>query len=106
MNSFSRREFLRAGAGGLATTTIFGAGFASLSARVLGLPAGLQLYTVKDELAKDFDGTLRKVAAIGYKEVEAAGFYDKSASEFRKSIEGAGLTLPAGHYSLQELLQG
>jgi sugar phosphate isomerase/epimerase len=106
MNSFSRREFLKASAGSLAATTLLGAGFAPLSARLLGLPAGLQLYTVKDELAKDFDGTLKKVAAIGYTEVEAAGFYDRSAADFRKSIESAGLTLPAGHYSLQELLQG
>jgi sugar phosphate isomerase/epimerase len=109
MNPFSglsRREFLRASAGGFAAATIFGAGFAPLSANVLGLPAGLQLYTVKDELAKDFDGTLQKVAAIGYKEVEAAGFYNKTAAEFRKSIESAGLTLPAAHYSLEELLQG
>jgi len=109
MNPFSelsRREFLRASAGSFAAATIFGAGFAPLSANALGLPAGLQLFTVQDELAKDFDGTLRKVAAIGYKEVEAAGFYDKTAAEFRKSIENAGLILPSGHYSLQELLQG
>src|SRR5882672_2580366 len=59
-----------------------------------------------DELAKDFDGTLKKVGAIGYKEVEAAGFYNKSAAEFRKSIEGAGLTIPSAHYSLQDLLDG
>jgi len=104
MHAFSRREFLKAGAGGLATAVVFGAGLTS--AGVLGLAPGLQLYTVMDELSKDFDGTLRKVAAIGYKEVEAAGYYDKSAAEFRKSIEGAGLSLPAGHHSLQELLQG
>lgn len=106
MNSFSRREFLRAGAGGLTACSLLGPSVASLSARVLDLPAGLQLYTVKNELAKDFDSTLRKVAAIGYKEVEAAGYYKKSAADFRRSIESAGLNLPAGHYSLQELLEG
>jgi len=77
-----------------------------LSARPFGQPVGIQLYTVKDELAKNFDGTLKKVAAIGYKEVEAAGFYNKSASEFRKAVEGAGMTIPSAHYSLQELLEG
>ena len=106
MNSFSRRQFLKAGAGGIAASTILGPARGLLNARVLGLPAGIQLYTVKDELAKDFDGALKKVAAIGYKEAEAAGFYKKSAASFRKSIEDAGLTLPAAHYSLQELLQG
>src|SRR5215475_6937215 len=106
MSSFSRREFLKAGTGGIVAGTIWGAACASAGARVLGLPAGIQLYTVKDELAKDFDGTLKRVAAIGYKEVEGAGFYKKSAASFRKSIEDAGLTLPAAHYSLQELLGG
>src|SRR5262249_23884967 len=106
MSSFCRREFLKTGARGIAATTIFGSSCGLLNARVLGLPAGIQLYTVTDELAKVFDGTLKKVAAIGYREVEAAGFYNKSAPSFRKSIEDAGLTLPAGHYSLQELLQG
>jgi len=106
MSFFSRREFLKAGAGGIAASTVFGPACGLLNARVLGLPAGIQLYTVKDELAKDFDGTLKRVAAIGYKEVEAAGYYKKSASSFRKSIEDAGLTLPAAHYSLQELLGG
>jgi len=68
------------------------------------LPLGLQLFTVQGELEKDFNGTLEKVAAIGFKQVEAAGFYEKSAAEFRKSVESAGLTLPSSHYSLQELL--
>ena len=103
---FSRRNFLRAGASGIAAATFSAKWIRSLSANPLGLPVGLQLYTIKDELAKDFDGTLRKVAAIGYKEVEAAGYYKKSATEFRKSIEGAGLKLPTAHYSLQDLLDG
>src|SRR5262249_35086413 len=106
MSSFSRREFLKTGARGIAATTVFVPGFGLRYARVLGLPAGIQLYTVKNELAKDFDGTLKKVAAIGYREVEAAGFYRKSAASFRKSIEDGGLALPAAHYSLQELLEG
>src|SRR5262249_46527337 len=106
MSSFSRREFLKTGARGIAATTVFVPASGLLNARVLGLPAGIQLYTVKNELAKDFDGTLKKVAAIGYREVEAAGFYRKSAASFRKSIEDGGLALPAAHYSLQELLEG
>jgi sugar phosphate isomerase/epimerase len=102
MSNFSRREFLKAGATGAAAAL----SPTWLSARPFDKPVGIQLYTVKDELAKDFNGTLKKVAAIGYKEVEAAGFYNKSAAEFRKSIEGAGLTVPSAHYSLQDLLDG
>jgi sugar phosphate isomerase/epimerase len=103
MSDFPRREFLKTGAA-LAAATALSPNWPS--ARPFHLPVGIQLYTVKEELAKDFDGTLKKVAAIGYKEVEAAGFYGKSASEFRKSIEAAGLTIPSAHYSLQDLLDG
>jgi len=102
MPDFPRRKFLKTGAA-LAAAAVSPTW---LSARPLGRPVGIQLFTVKDELAKDFDGTLKKVGAIGYKEVEAAGFYNKSAAEFRKSIEGAGLTIPSAHYSLQDLLDG
>src|SRR5215813_6295161 len=102
MSDFSRREFLKAGA----TAAVVAAISPSLlSAQPFGHPVGIQLFTVKDELAKDFDGTLKKVGAMGYKEVEAAGYYGKSATSFRKSVEDAGLTLPAAHYSLQDLLK-
>lgn len=97
---------MKTGAAGIAATAFLSKGMAPLAAFPLGLPVGLQLYTVRAELSKDFDGTLRKVAAIGYKEVEAAGYYKKTAADFRKSIQNAGLTLPAGHYSLQDLLDG
>src|SRR5215475_7286544 len=103
MTDFSRRDFLKAGATA-ATVAAFSPSL--LSARPNGHPVGIQLFTVKDELAKDFDGTLKKVGAIGYKEVEAAGFYNKSAKEFRKSVEAAGMTVPSAHYSLQELMDG
>ena len=81
MPEFPRREFLKTSAALAAAAAVSPAW---LSARPLGRPVGIQLYTVKDELAKDFDGTLKKIAAIGYKEVEAAGFYERSAAEFRK----------------------
>src|SRR5580765_8350602 len=103
MFDIPRREFLKTGAAVAAAATLAPNW---LSASPFGLPVGIQLYTVKDELAKDFDGTLGKVAALGYKEVEAAGFYSRSAAQFRKSIEGAGLSIPSAHYSLQDLLEG
>jgi sugar phosphate isomerase/epimerase len=104
MTTMSRREFAGSGA-----ACVFAAAGGPLarwsaaappSAKVLGL----QLFTVQAELGKDFNSTLRKVAAIGYKQVEAAGFYEKSAVDFRKAIESVGLVLPSCHYSMQELL--
>lgn len=52
---------------------------------------GLQLYTVRDALAKDLPGTLKKLAAIGYKYVELPGFNDVSPAEWDKQLKAAGL---------------
>jgi sugar phosphate isomerase/epimerase len=70
------------------------------------LPIGLQLYTVREQLQKDFDGTLKQVAAAGYQEVEMAGFCNRSAGEVKRSLEGAGLSCPSAHYPLVELMAG
>ncbi len=59
---------------------------------------GLQLYTVRGELKKDFDGTLAKVAATGYKEVEFATDYGgHSPKEVRALLDKDGLTSPSAH---------
>lgn len=94
---FSRRQFL-------ATTGMTaGSAFLALrgSTRAWAAPskyaAGIQLYTVNEPLTKDPRGTLTKLAAIGYREVEAAGFANLSAAEFRKLIDGAGLHCPSAH---------
>jgi sugar phosphate isomerase/epimerase len=58
---------------------------------------GLQLYTVRDQLKADFDGTLAKVAAIGYEEVEFAGYFDHSPKDVRAAIARHGLVSPACH---------
>ena len=47
---------------------------------------GMQLYTVRDAMAKDFDGTLAKVAALGYKEVEFAGYFDKTPQQVKAAL--------------------
>src|SRR5262245_17192431 len=58
---------------------------------------GLQLYTVRTDLEKDFDGTLAKVAAIGYKEVEFAGYFGRSPQQVRDALRAHGLASPAAH---------
>src|SRR5262245_60600238 len=58
---------------------------------------GVQLYTVRTDLEKDFDGTLAKVAALGYKEVEFAGYFGKSPQQVRDALKKHGLTSPAAH---------
>jgi sugar phosphate isomerase/epimerase len=58
---------------------------------------GLQLYTVRDQMKADFDGTIAKVAAIGYKEVEFAGYFGRTPAQVRAVIDRNGLTSPSCH---------
>jgi len=84
---------------------------ATLLTRRLGLAAddhkiekiGLQLYTVRDLMKQDFDGTLARVAAIGYKEVEFAGYFDHSPKDVRAAVDRHGLTAPSAHIDYKSL---
>ena len=58
---------------------------------------GLQLYTVRDQMKEDFEGTVAKVAQIGYKEVEFAGYFDHSPKDVRAMLDKNGLTSPSEH---------
>jgi len=58
---------------------------------------GLQLYTVRDAMKSDFDGTVAKVAQIGYKEVEFAGYFDHSPKDISDLLKKNGLTAPSCH---------
>ena len=58
---------------------------------------GVQLYTVRDQMKTDFDDTLAKVAAIGYQEVEFAGYFDRSPKDVRAAIDRHGLASPSCH---------
>ena len=89
----TRRAFLRNS--GLAAA--FMANLEFLRAEPLNRPVGLQLYTVGEQLGADFTGTLKKIAAIGYKEVELADAYKKPAAEIRAAFHDAGLTCRSAH---------
>ena len=98
----SRRQFLKiAGAASLAAAAGLRPSF--LGAYPLGLPLGLQLYSLRELLPKDFDGTLKGIAAAGYTEVEAAGFYAMTAQDFKQSMTAAGLNCVSAHYPLNLL---
>src|SRR5271157_2756551 len=58
---------------------------------------GVQLYTVRDAMKKDFAGTIAKVASIGYKEVEFAGYFNHSPADVRAILDKNGLTAPSCH---------
>ncbi len=96
----SRRTFLKS-TGAITAAALTGAH--RLTAAPLSLPIGLQLYSVRDLLPKDFNGTLAKLSGAGYKVVEAAGFFNKTAPEFRGAMDKAGLRCVSAHYTLMLL---
>lgn len=61
------------------------------------MKTGLQLYTVRDFMAKDFYGTIKKVAEIGYKAVEFAGLFEHDPKEVKKFIDDLGLVCCSCH---------
>ncbi|GAB3038630.1 sugar phosphate isomerase/epimerase family protein [Spirosoma pulveris] len=100
----TRRNFLRdAGAltlGGLALPTFAGA--TNLFNAAPKYPIGIQLFTLFKPMNEDPKGTLEKVAAAGYNEIESAfntrgGYYGYSAKEFRKLVSDLGMTWRAHH---------
>ena len=62
---------------------------------------GLQLFSVRDEMAQDFEGTLQKVKDMGYDYVEFAGFYEKTAEEVKAILDKIGLTAISVHQGNQ-----
>src|SRR5262245_5473634 len=97
-----RRSFLK-----LATA------FASMSSTANSprFRMGLQMYTVRDPMAKDALGTLKQIAALGYRNLETYGFdpaavtyYGMPAADFRKVLDDLGLTTTTGHYDLHAYL--
>ena len=64
---------------------------------------GVQLYTVRDEMKRDFDGTIAKVAAIGYREVEFAGYFGHTPQQVRAVLDRNGLSAPSMHLDYQSL---
>ena len=66
---------------------------------------GMQLYTVRTEMEKDVDATLARVAALGYKEVEFAGYFKRTPAQIRDGLKKAGLTAPAAHVDYPSLTQ-
>src|SRR6266545_5009688 len=61
---------------------------------------GVQLYTVRHQMEKDFEGTVARVAATGYQEVEFAGYFGRSPRAVRALLDKNGLAAPSSHVSL------
>ena len=102
----SRREFLAASAAGAVAT-------GPLVADPLGMPIGTQTWPIRDAIGKDFPGTLKQIAAMGYRTIEMCsppsyreGFgalAGMSASEMKKTIQAAGLRCESCHFQFKEM---
>ncbi len=99
----TRRNFLKTSAGA-ALGGLFAGRLQAEPSRMRALERiGLQLYSIRDLMKNDFAGTLEKVAKIGYKEVEFAGYFDQQPAEVKKLLNGLGLKAPASHVSIDAL---
>ena len=113
MKAMTRRGFI--GKGLLAASAALLAGCRSgvASAKPLGMPIGVQTYIVRDTIGKDFAGTLRKLAGMGFQTVEMCSppGYGKdwepltklTAPQMRETIQAAGLSCESCHYPFVEL---
>jgi sugar phosphate isomerase/epimerase len=96
-----RREFLRTTA--LATLAISSELPRPLFAKPYGKPVGLQLYTLRDQLAKDVAGTIQQIAKVGYTDVEIYSLYGQSPAKFAQILSANGITASSGHYMLKDV---
>lgn len=103
--SISRRNFLQKSSAITSASLMALSGFAKpLTAKY---KMGLQLFTIRDAMADDLLGTIKKVAAIGYEDMETYGYnpeqrsyYGLKASDFKALIADHNLITTSGHYDL------
>lgn len=67
---------------------------------------GIQLYTVRAEMRRDLEGTLRRIAGIGYREVEFAGYFGRTPAQIRATLEQNGLSAPSTHIGYDLIASG
>ena len=118
MNKLSRRQFFGMSALGAGSLLMAGKlpAFAApaLSSKPVRLPLGFQVWTIREMLAKDFPGTLKMMASLGYQTVEmcsppgyeSLGFaplVKMKGSEMKRIITESGLKLESTHYGMDEL---
>lgn len=111
---YNRRKFLQNAGSLVAAQTLLSNKLLANTFTAPGQPIGLQLYTLSDIIDQDLDGTLKKVAAIGYKEIESAyskkgGFYGMKAPQFAAHLKSMGLSWKSHHVigaPIAELMKG
>lgn len=94
----------------LAAASALSANAAPLIGHAHGVTPGIQLYMMRDDMAKDVAGTLKKLGAMGYRQLESYGsdkgiFWGMKNTEFQKLAEGYGLKLVSTHHNPMSLTE-
>jgi sugar phosphate isomerase/epimerase len=100
MMQFSRRNFVKAGAAGLALAAMPSM---AQSAAKRKIQVGVQLYSVRKLCEKDLVGTLKAIKAMGYAGVEFAGYYGKGSAELKQILGDLGLVACGTHTGLDTI---
>ena len=102
----TRRSFIEQAAVLAASSGVF-----AQSAKRQRYKMGLQLYTMRAAMRQDVDGSLKRIAGLGYEELETYGFdpqairyYGLDAKEFARRLNDLNLTTPTGHYDLNRFV--
>jgi sugar phosphate isomerase/epimerase len=110
MTMSSRRNFLKVGACALVygPAVLRARRLAALNqaSKSLGLPLGVELYSIRDMLPDGYEKPLQQLAAMGYREAEAVGwakFYNHSASQVNQAARNAGMRCVGAHYQYDQL---
>jgi sugar phosphate isomerase/epimerase len=100
----NRRTFLyTSGSSALGALALAGLEPIAIKAAARLSKIGVQLYTVRKQMEKDFEGSLQKIAAIGYNQVEFAGYYERTPQQVKEILTRYQLEAPSTHVSLTNL---
>jgi len=102
LHALNRRSFLKV-AGTATAASLFTTRLSWAAGEHKIKKVGVQLYTVRDLMKNDFEGTIAKVAQIGYKEVEFAGYFGRTADQVKAVLDKTGLKAPSTHVQYDEL---
>ncbi len=100
-----RREAMKTLAAGVGLTALGARSLLAESTSMVSRP-GLQLYTVRSEMQKSVDATLARLAQIGYKELEFAGYFGKTPAQIAALLKQNGLTAPSAHIPREVMGKG
>jgi sugar phosphate isomerase/epimerase len=102
---WSRRHFLSTVAAGLAVPAGVRAWpeYQDDIKTVLNAPVGLQMWSLREYLPRDLAGTLTKIRAMGFREVEAAGLWKHTVGQLRSALDAAGLRCQSAHMQFERL---